>query len=425
MSAALGRDGGEGSDCINVVLLGVGAVGRELLTQIASPRNRMWRRVRVCALIDRGGYVSEARGFSRRELRDIVDWKSRGRSLGSLPSGRKGSPIVSGRAVDQSGIRPGVLVDVTAADTHEILERGLRRGWDVVLANKRPIAGTQSCADRLVAAARHGAGSILHEATVGAGLPVIETLKRLLESGDRVLAIDACPSGTLGFLCGRVGDGVDFSAALRQAMEAGYTEPDPRDDLSGLDVARKALILGRMIGFRGELDPASIESLVPVQLRNASPGRFIAATRAMDAMWRGRVNDARSRGAVLRYRARVTTRRISIGLAEVAADDTLGALKGPDNLFAFTTARYRSRPLVIAGPGAGAAVTAAGVHGDILRALARRIASHRHVFATSTAERTGRNSARPPFSIVAPGGGDRAASNGVAGAAIAVARRRA
>lgn len=367
MSGTLGRDGGEGSGCINVVLLGVGAVGRELLTQIASPRNRAWSSVRVCALVDRSGYVCEPCGFSRRELRAITDWKRRGGSLGSMPNGRKAAPIASARAIDQSGIRPGVLVDVTAADTHDVLQRGLIGGWDVVLANKGPIAGRQSRADQLMAAARRGGGSILHEATVGAGLPVIETLNRLLESGDRVLAIDACPSGTLGFLCGRVGEGADFSDALKEAIEAGYTEPDPRDDLSGLDVARKALILGRVIGFRGELDVASIESLVPARLRHASLGRFIAGARSMDDAWRRRVAAARSRGAVLRYRARVTTRGIRVGLAEVAADDSLGALNGPDNHFAFITARYRSRPLVISGPGAGAAVTAAGVHGDILR----------------------------------------------------------
>lgn len=339
MSERVGYRGDGHADRVDVALLGVGAVGRELLTQITSSRNPNWSRLRICALVDRSGYVCNPRGFSRRELRDLRDWKRRGASLGSRTSGRKADPAASLRAITAMTTAPGVLVDVTPADTHDLLERVLAEGWHAVLANKGPIAGTQSRADRLAAAAHRGGGRILHEATVGAGLPVIDTLNRLLESGDRVLRIDASPSGTLGFIFGRVGDGVDFSVALREAIEAGYTEPDPRDDLSGLDVARKAVILARMIGFRGQVDLASVETVVPEHLHALSPGRFLDSLRGLDAAWRRRVAWARSRGKVLRYRARVTPRGISVGLAEVAAHHPLGALRGPDNYFGFTTAR--------------------------------------------------------------------------------------
>jgi homoserine dehydrogenase len=207
---------------------------------------------------------------------------------------------------------------------------------------------------------------VRHEATVGAGLPVIDTLHKLQDSGDRVLRIEGCPSGTLGFLFGELGRGAAFSGALRAAMARGYTEPDPRDDLSGTDVARKALILARLVGFRGDLGSIAVESLVPPALRGVPRDEFLARAGELDAPWAARVRAAAAKGRVLRYRARVTPRTITVGIVSVAATDPLGALSGTDNQFAFTTARYRPQPLVITGPGAGAAVTAAGVYGDLL-----------------------------------------------------------
>jgi aspartokinase/homoserine dehydrogenase 1 len=207
---------------------------------------------------------------------------------------------------------------------------------------------------------------------VGAGLPVIDTLRKLLEAGDRVLRIEGCPSGTLGFLFGELGRGRTFSAALRAAMAAGYTEPDPRDDLSGTDVARKALILARLLGFRGDLADVAVESLVPEALRAVPRDEFLARLDALDAPWEARLRAARAEGRVLRYRVRVTRRAIAVGLVAVAPSDPLGTLTGTDNQFAFTTARYRAQPLVVTGPGAGAAVTASGVYGDLLRLAAER-----------------------------------------------------
>ncbi|HEY0970793.1 MAG TPA: hypothetical protein VGE02_07445, partial [Gemmatimonadales bacterium] len=266
----------------------------------------------------------------------------------------------------QSPARP-ILVDVTATDTGPVLERALARGWDVVLANKVPLAGTQAAADRLREAACRAGRHLLHEATVGAGLPVIDTLRKLTESGDHVLSIEGCPSGTLGYLFGELGRGTAFSAALRRAMEAGYTEPDPRADLSGVDVARKALILARIIGFRGDLADVRVESLVPEALRTVPLEEFLARAPELDDPWAERVRSAREEGRVLRYRARVTPRSIDVGLVAVELADPLGALTGTDNQFSFTTERYHAQPLVITGPGAGAAVTAAGVFNDLLR----------------------------------------------------------
>ena len=360
----------------NVVLLGVGAIGRELLRQLATNHRTSVSSIRICGLVDRSGFVFEPAGLSWRRVMELRAHKAVGNSLATAVGGRASSPA---DAVDTITAKSGglsrtnrVLVDATAADTLPLLETALARGCDLVLANKLPLAGAQQVHDRLHDAAGAGRRRILHEATVGAGLPVIDTLHKLVDAGDRVLAIDGCPSGTLGFLFGELGKGRSFSSALRDAVAAGYTEPDPRTDLSGIDVARKALILARLLGFRGDLDDVAVESLVPASLREVTTDAFLARASELDEQWNSNVDAARSQGCVLRYRARVTRKSISIGLAHVPAGDPLSTLNGTDNQFAFTTSRYRTQPLVITGPGAGPAVTAAGVYNDLLSLASTR-----------------------------------------------------
>jgi bifunctional aspartokinase / homoserine dehydrogenase 1 len=354
----------------DVVLLGVGAIGRELLAQVAAAGRVS--PLRVCAVVDRSGYVFDARGLSRGRLVAVAAAKVAKRPLAEL---RGGCRAIAGDALaaiaDHALVRP-VLVDATAAETSALLETALARGWDVVLANKLPLAGEQVGYDRLRCTATARGREVLHEATVGAGLPVIDTLRKLQEAGDRVLRIEGCPSGTLGFLFGELGRGHAFSDAVRRAVRAGYTEPDPRIDLSGADVARKALILARLIGFRGSLDDVSVESLIPDSLRDIPLADFLARLEELDEPWHARVATARARGKLLRYRARVTRRSIDVGLVAVDSSNALGTLDGTDNQFAFTTTRYRVQPLVITGPGAGPAVTAAGVYNDLLRLAAER-----------------------------------------------------
>ena len=191
-----------------------------------------------------------------------------------------------------------------------------------------------------------------------------------MASGDRVHSVEGCPSGTMGYLFSQMARGRSFSEPVRTAMELGYTEPDPRDDLCGLDVARKGLILGRLLGYSGELTDVAIESLVPESLRDVSKEEFLAQLPSIDETWERLVKEARERGEVLRYRARATRGGVRVGLVGVPIGSPLGSLDGTDNLFVFTTARYRERPLVVSGPGAGAEVTAAGVLGDLLRMVA-------------------------------------------------------
>jgi homoserine dehydrogenase len=238
---------------------------------------------------------------------------------------------------------------------------------DIVLANKRPLTDRRADADALQATARARGRRLLFEATVGAGLPVVDTASKLLESGDRIRRIDGCLSGTLGFLLSEVGAGRRFSLTVREAMRRGYAEPDPREDLSGMDVARKALILGRLLGFAGGIEDVTVESLVPRRVRGIALPEFLASLDQFDSEWVARVAEAKRRGQALRYVAAVTRRRIRVGLASVPIESALGALRGTDNQVVFTTDRYRVNPLVITGPGAGLDVTAAGVMNDILK----------------------------------------------------------
>jgi len=254
----------------------------------------------------------------------------------------------------------------------------------VVLANKRPLSGPQADVDCLFEAARCSGRRLLHEATVGAGLPVVDTIRKLLDAGDRIRAIEGCPSGTLGFLFAELGKGRAFSSALRDAVAAGYTEPDPRTDLSGLDVARKALILARLIGYRGEPGQIAIESLVPPELREVSAPDFLDRAAELDDRWRERVRAAAERGCALRYRVHVTSRSLAVGLAEVPLADPLANLSGTDNQFTFMTERYGDQRLSITGPGAGPAVTAQGIYADLLRLAPEQIGRNDYGVLTST-----------------------------------------
>jgi homoserine dehydrogenase len=179
--------------------------------------------------------------------------------------------------------------------------------------------------------------------------------------------IEGLLSGTLGYVLSEVSGGVPFSRAVRSAMQRGYTEPDPREDLSGMDVGRKALILARLLGYKGELRRSAVESLVPKWARTIPLAEFLDRLEELDGGWRRRVAAAAAQGHVLRYVATVTRSKLAVGLRPVPAASPLAAIRGSDNQLVFTTARYKSNPLVITGPGAGAEVTAAGVLNDILR----------------------------------------------------------
>ncbi len=353
----------------DVVLLGFGQIGRVLAAMIAKLK-RVPVELKVVGLVDRSGYVFDAAGLSPRRLAALAAGKGKGVSLAKAAGGRRGTADEAVDFVARHALSNPVLVDVTADDTSATLKRALTSGMHLVLANKRPLTAHRKLYDELTALAAERDRRLLHETTVGAGLPIIDTYYKLVESGDRVSRIEGCPSGTLGFLFGELGRGRRFSEALRRAIAKGYPEPDPRDDLSGTDVARKALILGRLLGFPGEMADIEIESLVPEPAKRLALGEFLQRLEEYDAPWQKRVQDAREHGGVLRYRCTVTPRRIRVGLVVVDTSSPLASLNGTDNQFIFTTRRYKANPLVITGPGAGPAVTAGGILNDVLKLAA-------------------------------------------------------
>lgn len=287
-----------------------------------------------------------------------------------------------------------VIVDATAADGMEALYlRAFRAGIHVVTANKKPLVCPLATRDALFAtleAARTRVGAPVrfrYEATVGAGLPVIETLKDFIRTGDDVRRIDCVLSGTLGFVCDELAKGTPLSRVVAAARERGYTEPDPREDLGGEDVARKAVILARELGASLEVGDVACEPFVAdPRLAAAAPADVERALEPLDAELARRIERHVSRGERLVYLARIEKRGASIapsadgatrapsrpivvasaGPVAVRADHPAASLRGPRALVAFTTERY-TEPLVISGAGAGGAVTAAAVAADVLK----------------------------------------------------------
>ena len=358
-----------------VILLGLGAVGRSLLRQIEEQRPLLEReydlRIAWLALSDSSGAVAPPEsGFNGELLGEILQLKEDG---GALASHSLGRAYTSPAALVEDAGRPGaVVVDCTASDeTLDALFLALERGYQVVLANKKPLTAAQNVYDRLnriggAASATRSLAALRYETTVGAGLPVILTLDRLVSSGDEIERIAGSFSGTLGFLMTGLEQGRSFSETVQEAYRLGYTEPDPRDDLGGVDVARKALILARGIGWRIEMAQVQVSGLYPERLAGLGVDDFLSALPSLDEEYRQQVARAASEGKVLRYAATLADGACSVGLTAVAKDSPLGRLTGTDNLVEFYSRWYSPNPLVIQGRGAGVEATAAGVLSDIV-----------------------------------------------------------
>ncbi|MDE2218941.1 MAG: bifunctional aspartate kinase/homoserine dehydrogenase I, partial [Gammaproteobacteria bacterium] len=220
----------------------------------------------------------------------------------------------------------------------------------------------------LKAARRQSGAHYLYEATVGAGLPVIQSVRDLRETGDDIASIEGIFSGTLAYLFNVYDGSSAFSAIVRDAKQRGYTEPDPRDDLSGTDVARKLIILAREMGLQLELGDVRVESLVPGDLAGGSSEQFLEQLPRYDAQMAQRFSAAKSRGRVLRYVGRITAAgEATVGLEELDAKHSFANIALTDNVVRYSTSRYCDNPLIVQGPGAGPAVTAGGVFADLLR----------------------------------------------------------
>ncbi|MBF6024201.1 bifunctional aspartate kinase/homoserine dehydrogenase I [Lysobacter niastensis] len=356
--------------CVSVGVIGPGQVGRALLSQLAAAlpqlRSRSGLDLRLRALANSRSMRLDERG---------LDPAGTDRLLAADTTEAVDLDRFA-RHVRGEHLPHALIVDCSAsAEVAAHYPRWLAAGIHVVTPNKHAGSGAWPQYAAIQEASRNGEGRFRYEATVGAGLPVMLTLRNLIDTGDELYGIDGMLSGTLAWLFNRFDGSVPFSQLVREAQALGYTEPDPRDDLSGLDVARKLVILAREAGRVLSLEDVEVENLVPAALRGVGRDEFMARLEEMDAPMLARLRDAASQQRALRHLARLDRDgRASVGVVALAPEHACCHTRLTDNLVQFRTRRYADNPLVVQGPGAGPDVTAAGVFGDVL-AIAQSLSS--------------------------------------------------
>jgi aspartokinase/homoserine dehydrogenase 1 len=344
---------------ISIGVIGPGNVGGALLRQIEAASKRLRSQSNVDLRVR--AIMSSSKMVLGEELKGLEQAKNL--------LAEHGSAADLARFVDHAKaehLPHSVIIDCSGTDMMaNHYADWLRRGIHVITPSKH--AGSGSL-ERYQALRRVGNASFRYESTVGAGLPVISTLRDLLDTGDEVLSIDGILSGTLAYLFNRYDGHEPFSALVQSAKALGYTEPDPRDDLSGLDVARKLVILARECGWRTRIAEVHLESLVPEALSKVSTPAFLERLPELDGAIAARFETARAKGNVLRYVAHLdASGKATVGLTQLPAAHPFAHIRLTDNVIQFTTRRYSDNPLVVQGPGAGPEVTAAGIFADLLR----------------------------------------------------------
>lgn len=351
---------------VSIGLIGPGLVGGVLLDQMASQVERLSRDLKLDLRV-RGIMSSK-----RMHLANVEVPLGRWREAVSA-SGEPADLTRFAEHVHADHLPHAIIIDCSASnDVAARYPEWLAAGIHIVTPNKKANSGDLELYARLREAGRQGNSHFLYEATVGAGLPIIQTLRDLRDTGDEIKRIEGILSGTLAYLF-NVWDGSEpFSSVVRTAKAKGYTEPDPRDDLSGIDFARKLIILGREMGLRLELRDVQLEGLVPEALRDCGPEEFLERLPEFDEPMAARLRAARERNKVLRYVGSLdaATGKASVGLVELERSHTFANINLTDNVVRFLTRRYNENPLVVQGPGAGPEVTAGGIFGDLLRVCA-------------------------------------------------------
>jgi aspartokinase/homoserine dehydrogenase 1 len=350
------------SQTLSIGVIGAGLIGGTFLDQLTN-RVQELRTERGIDLRVRG--IMNSRKMILHDERFLLDgWRD---ELNASASEANIEKFVN--HVHANHLPHAVIVDATAsADLTKHYESWLSRGINVITPNKQSNSGPLASYRSLREAARKHQRYFLYETNVGAGLPIIQTLRGLIETGDQIIKIEGVLSGTLSYILNSFDGSRTFSEIVREAHALGLTEPDPRLDLSGVDVARKLIILAREMGLQVEMEAVEVESMVPEDLRSASLEEYLNTLGKHDHAIADRLESARAAGQVLRYVGVINNDgNMSAGLRTYPHNHPFASLKGSDNIVSFQTSRYNTQPMIVRGPGAGPEVTAAGVFADLLR----------------------------------------------------------
>jgi bifunctional aspartokinase / homoserine dehydrogenase 1 len=347
---------------LSIGVIGTGLIGGTLLRQLQSRIDEL-KKDRGIDLRVRGVMNSRKMILADRHLA-LDRWAD------ELAESAKTADLESFiKHVNADHLPHAVVIDATAsAELPALYESWLARGINVITPNKKSNAGPLSAYRSLRETARKHQRYFLYETNVGAGLPIIQTLRGLVETGDEIIKIEGVLSGTLSYIFNSLDGRRTFSEVVREAHSLGLTEPDPREDLSGVDVARKLIILAREMGLEVEMDAVHVESLVAEDLRGGSVDQYLTDLGKYDQTIAALLNSARDKGEVMRYVGTIDSDgSLSATMRRYSTNHPFANLTGSDNVVSFQTARYNSQPMIVRGPGAGPEVTAAGVFADLLR----------------------------------------------------------
>lgn len=348
---------------LDIVLVGCGGVGGELLSQIKRQRKELSDNhgidIRVVGIGNSRHFISDPNCVDLDNYKELLE-KSETPSL---------TPESAEQLIKDSHLINPIFVDCTSSEALALdYVNYMKAGYHVVTPSKKANTGSYEYYTELRNTARAQHRRFLYEANVGAGLPIINTVQNELAAGDSLISFSGILSGTLSYIFGLVEDGMTLSEATRNAYEKGFTEPNPKDDLDGMDVARKLLILARECGMKLELSDVEVQGAVPAEyLKGSDAQEVISNIKKADSEFSAMVNKAKAEGKVLRYVGSIKDGKCTCSVQAVGSDQALFKVRDGENALALTTAYYQPIPLVIRGYGAGTAVTAAGVLADVLR----------------------------------------------------------